>query len=78
MTDRVRCFKPIPRLIGRAESASERLGELLSLGYPRERSGRSTGISAIGWRITCSTVAASGPYRPPEGMSLYEHLQRLG
>jgi hypothetical protein len=37
-----------------------------------------TGISAVAWRITVKHHRSQRHHQLPEGMSLYEHLQRLG
>ena len=69
---------PIPRLIDRLNRQMEGSGNYFSSGYPRKA------YRQIDWHLGYRLAnhlkhhRSQRPYRVPEGMSLYEHLQRLG
>ena len=78
MTDRRQGCTPITRIIGRLNRQTKGWASYFSLGYPREA------YRKINWHIGNRLAnhlrhhRSQRPYRLPEKMSLYEHLQRLG
>jgi len=78
MTDRRQGCTPIPRLINRLNRQLEGWANYFSLGYPRDA------FRKINWHLGYRLAnhlkhhRSQRPYQRPEGMSLYEHLQRLG
>lgn len=78
MTDRRQGCTPIPRLIGKLNRQLEGWANYFSLGYPRDA------YRNINWHLGYRLAnhlkhhRSQRPYQLPEGMSLYEHLQRLG
>jgi RNA-directed DNA polymerase len=78
MTDRRQGCTPIPRLIDRLNRQTEGWANYFSLGYPRKA------YRNINWHLGYRLAnhlkrhRSQRPYQLPEGMSLYEHLQRLG
>jgi RNA-directed DNA polymerase len=78
LTDRRQGCTPIPRLIERLNLQLEGWANYFSLGYPRDA------YRDINWHLGYRLAnhlkhhRSQRPYQLPEGMSLYEHLQRLG
>jgi RNA-directed DNA polymerase len=78
MTDRRQGCTPIPRLIDKLNRQLEGWANYFSLGYPRDA------FRDINWHLGYRLAnhlkhhRSQRPYQLPEGMSLYEHLQRLG
>ena len=78
MTDRRQGCTPIPRLIDKLNRQLEGWANYFSLGYPRDA------YRNINWHLGYRLAnhlqhhCSQRPYQLPEGMSLYEHLQRLG
>jgi RNA-directed DNA polymerase len=78
MTDRRQGCTPIPRLIDKLNRQLEGWANYFSLGYPRDA------YRDINWHLGHRLAnhlthhRSQRPYQLPEGMSLYEHLQRLG
>ena len=78
MTDRRQGCTPVTRLITRLNRQTEGWANYFSLGYPRDA------YREIDWHLGYRLAnhlkhhRSQRPYRLPEGMSLYEHLQRLG
>ena len=78
MTDRRQGCTPIPRLIDGLNRQLEGWANYFSLGYPR-RAYRNINWH-LGYRLAnhLKHHRSQRPYQLPEGMSFYEHLQRLG
>ena len=78
LTDRRQGCTPIPRLIERLNRQLKGWANYFSLGYP------SQAYRAINWHIGYRLAnhlkhhRSQRPYQLPEGMSYYEHFQRLG
>ena len=78
LTDRRQGCTPIPRLIERLNRQLKGWANYFSLGYP------SKAYRAINWHIGYRLAnhlkhhRSQRPYQLPEGMSYYEHFQRLG
>ena len=78
MTDRRQGCTPIPRLIDKLNRQLEGWANYFSLGYPRDA------YRNINWHVGYRLAnhlkhhRSQRPYQLLEGMSLYEHLQRLG
>jgi RNA-directed DNA polymerase len=77
MTGKAACFKPIPALIAELNTHLRGWATYFSLGYPR------MAFRQINWFVRerlCRHLKrrSQRPYRPPEGVSLYEQLKRLG
>jgi RNA-directed DNA polymerase len=77
MTDHRQCHKPIPQLI---EELNRHLGgwkNYFDFGYPRQAFREIN--TYVRYRLTQHLRRRSQrPYRPPEGVSFYEQIQRLG
>jgi len=77
MTDHRQCYKPIPQLI---EELNRHLGgwkNYFDFGYPRQAFREIN--TYVRYRLTQHLRRRSQrPYRPPEGVSFYEQIQRLG
>jgi RNA-directed DNA polymerase len=77
MTDSHQCFKPIPILIGELNRHRKGWANYFSLGY-------STGVHwEIDWYVRGRLIQhlqrrSQRSYRPPKGVSWYQHLQQLG
>jgi RNA-directed DNA polymerase len=77
MTDSHQCFKPIPILIGELNRHLKGWANYFSLGY-------STGVHwEIDWYVRGRLIQhlqrrSQRSYRPPKGVSWYQHLQQLG
>jgi RNA-directed DNA polymerase len=78
LTDRRQGCTPIPQLIDRLNRQLAGWANYFSLGYPRKA------YRDINWHLGYRLAnhlkhhRSQRPYHKPEGMSLYEHLQRLG
>lgn len=77
MTSKVMCFKPIPDLIRGLNRHLEGWANYFNHGYPRQA------FRDLNWfvlnRVTRHLKRRSQrPYRPPEGVTFYAHLQRMG
>jgi RNA-directed DNA polymerase len=77
MTDGRQCGKPIPRLIGELNRHLEGWKNYFDFGYPRQAF-RDINTYVRGRLTQHLRRRSQRPYRPPEGVSFYEHLQRLG
>jgi len=77
MTDHRQCHKPIPQLI---EELNRHLGgwkNYFDFGYPRQAFREIN--TYVRYRLTQHLRRRSQrPYRPPEGVSFHEQIQRLG
>jgi RNA-directed DNA polymerase len=77
MTDSHQCFKPIPILIGELNRHLKGWANYFSKGY-------STGAHwEIDWYVRGRLIQhlqrrSQRPFRPPKGVSWYQHLQQLG
>jgi RNA-directed DNA polymerase len=77
MTDTHQCFKPIATLIGELNRHLKGWANYFSIGYP-------TGAYwEIDWYLRGRLIQhlqrrSQRPFRPPEGVSWYQHLERLG
>lgn len=77
MTSRHVCFKPIPQLIGELNRHLEGWVNYFSFGYPRKAFRQINAYTQE--RLYCHLRRRSQrPYRPPKGVSFYEHLRRMG
>ena len=77
MTDSHQCFKPIPVLIGELNRHLRGWANYFSIGYP------SAAYWEIDWYVRGRLIQhlqrrSQRPYRPPEGVSWYQHLEKLG
>jgi RNA-directed DNA polymerase len=77
MTDSHQCFKPIPVLIGELNRQVKGWATYFSIGYP------ITAYRQIDWYVRSRLMQHLGrrsqrPFQPPQGISLYQHLQTLG
>jgi len=71
------CFKPIPTLIAELNQHLKGWANYFSIGYPR------MAYREINWYVLLRLTQhlkrrSQRPYRPPAGVSLYEHLHKLG
>lgn len=77
MTDSHQCYKPIPTLIGELNRQLEGWANYFSVGY-------STGAHwEIDWYVRGRLIQhlqrrSQRPFRPPKGVSWYQHLKQLG
>ncbi len=78
LTDRCQSCTPIPSLIARLNRHLKGWANYFSYGYPRKA------YRKINWHVGYRLAnhlkhhRSQRPYRLPEGVSYYEHLQRLG
>jgi RNA-directed DNA polymerase len=78
LTDRRQGCTPLPALIERLNQQVEGWGNYFSKGYPRDA------FRKINWHLGYRLAnhlehhRSQRPYKPPQGMSLYEHFKRLG
>ena len=71
------CFKPLPELIEELNRHLEGWANYFSYGYPRK--GIRQINSYVRQRLTQHLRRRSQrPFRPPEGVSYYEHFKRMG
>jgi len=77
MTDSHQCFKPIPSLIGELNRHLKGWANYFSIGYP-------SGVYwEIDWYVRGRLIQhlqrrSQRPFRPPEGVSWYQHLKQMG
>jgi RNA-directed DNA polymerase len=77
MTNSQQCFKPISTLIGELNRHLKGWANYFSFGYP-------TGVYwEIDWYVRGRLIQhlqrrSQRPFRPPEGVSWYQHLEKLG
>ena len=77
MTSARMCFKPLPRLIGELNRHLTGWANYFSFGYPRKA--RRHINSYVRQRlVTHLRRRSQRPFRPPEGRTLYAHLERMG
>jgi RNA-directed DNA polymerase len=77
MTDHRQCYKPIPQLIEELNRHLKGWKNYFDFGYPRQAFREIN--SYVRYRLTQHLRRRSQrPYRPPEGVSFYEQIQRLG
>ena len=77
MTASRQCFKPIPQLIGEINRHLKGWANYFSIGYPR------VALREINTYVRDRLVQhlrrrSQRPFRPPEGVTYYEQLQRMG
>jgi len=71
------CFKPLPRLIGEINKQLVGWANYFRFGYPRKALREINTYARQ--RLTVHVRRRSQrPFRPPEGVSYYEHFRRLG
>jgi RNA-directed DNA polymerase len=77
MTSCHQCFKPLPQLIGEMNRHLQGWANYFNLGYPRKAFRAINSFTRQ--RLTRHLKRRSQrPFRPPEGVSFYEHFKRLG
>ena len=77
MTDSRKCFQPLPELIQDVNQHLDGWAAYFDFGYPRKAFRRIN--SFVRERLTRHVQRRSQrPFRPPEGVSFYEHFKRLG
>ncbi len=77
MTGAGQCFKPIPHLIAELNRHLQGWKNYFDFGYPRQAFRETNAY--VRDRLTQHLRRRSQrPFRPPEGVSYYEQLQRLG
>jgi RNA-directed DNA polymerase len=77
MTDHRQCSKPIPQLIEELNRHLKGWKNYFDFGYPRQAFREIN--SYVRYRLTQHLRRRSQrPFRPPEGVSFYEQIQRLG
>jgi len=77
MTDHRQCYKPIPQLIEELNRHLKGWKNYFDFGYPRQA------FRDINWYVRGRHTQhlrrrSQRPFRPPEGVSYYEQIQRLG
>ena len=77
MTDKRMCFKPLPMLVADINRHLKGWANYFSFGYPR------MAYKEINWYVLRRLAGhlsrrSQRPYRPPEGVSLYHHLRKMG
>jgi RNA-directed DNA polymerase len=77
MTDSHQCFKPIPILISELNRQMKGWATYFSIGYP------TTAYRQIDWYVRSRLMQhlrrrSQRPFRPPQGITWYQHLQNLG
>ena len=77
MTGPEMCFKPVPRMIEELNRHLRGWANYFKLGYPR-RAFRSVMTYVRARLIRHLRRRSQRPYRPPEGVSFYAHLNQLG
>jgi RNA-directed DNA polymerase len=77
MTDRHQCFKPLPSLIEELNRHLKSWKTYYQFGYPRQA---FRGINSyVRSRLTQHVRRRSQrPFRPPKGVSYYQHFQKMG
>ena len=77
MTNHRQCHKPIPELIEESNRHLKGWKNYFDFGYPRQAFREIN--SYLRYRLTQHLRRRSQrPYRPPEGVSFYEQIQRFG
>jgi RNA-directed DNA polymerase len=77
MTNHRQCFKPIPQLIGELNRHLKGWRNYFDFGYPRVAFREIN--TCVRYRLTQHLRRRSQrPFRPPEGVSYYEQIQRFG
>lgn len=77
MISKQRCFMPLPQLIEELNAHLEGWANYFSYGYSRQ--GFREINAYVRQRLTQHVRRRSQrPFRPPEGISYYEHLNRMG
>jgi RNA-directed DNA polymerase len=77
MTNHRQCYKPIPELIEGLNRHLKGWKNYFDFGYPRQAFREIN--SYVRYRLEQHLRRRSQrPYRPPEGVSFYEHIKRLG
>jgi RNA-directed DNA polymerase len=77
MTDRHQCFKPLPELVGDLNRHLKSWRTYYNFGYPRQAFREIN--SYIRSRLTQHVKRRSQrPFRPPKGVTYYQHFQRMG
>ena len=77
MTDSHQCFKPIPVLIGDLNRHLKGWANYFSIGYP------AGAYWQLDWYVRGRLMQhlrrrSQRPFQPPQGVSLYRHIQNLG
>ena len=77
MTDHRQCYKPIPELVEELNLQLKGWANYFSFGYPREAFRQIN--TYVRYRLEQHLKRRSQrPFRPPEGVSFYDHLKKLG
>jgi len=77
MTDHRQCFKPLPQLVQEINRHLKGWANYFSFGYPRMAFGKIN--SYVRERLTQHLRRRSQrPFRPPEGETYYQQLERFG
>ena len=77
MTGRSMCFKPLPQMIAELNRHLSGWANYFKLGYPRMAYRQIN--SYVRYRLALHLRRRSQrPFHPPDGVSLYEHLKRMG
>ena len=77
MTNHRQCAKPIPRLVAELNRHLEGWKNYFDFGYPRHAF-REINAYVHGRLVQHLRRRSQRPFRPPEGVSYYEQLRRLG
>jgi RNA-directed DNA polymerase len=76
-TNRKQCFKPVPRVIEEVNGRLNGWANYFRFGYPRAAFREINTYARL--RLTHHVRRRSQrPFRPPEGVSYYEHFKRMG
>ena len=77
MTNHRQCYKPIPELVKELNRHLKGWANYFSYGYPRDAFREIN--SYVRYRLAQHLRRRSQrPFRPPEGVSFYEQIQRFG
>ena len=77
MTDHRQCYKPIPELVEELNLQLKGWANYFSFGYPREAFREINAY--VRYRLEQHLRRRSQrPFRPPEGVSFYDHFKKLG
>jgi RNA-directed DNA polymerase len=77
MTGPSQCFQPIPKLIESLNRQLDGWANYFRFGYPREAF-REINLYVRDRLVQHLSRRSQRPFRPPEGSSYYEHLDKLG
>ena len=77
MTNHHQCFKPIPQLIEELNRNLRGWKNYFDFGYPR-KAFRDLNAYVLGRLEQHLRRRSQRPFRPPEGVSFYEQIQRFG